>query len=166
MPYIIIPDNQMETGLVLGISIYSMAQTFAQSIKDTAYLVAEFIAAIGVGAGIIAAGIKAAAQLAYTVALAIALASLIGRFKQLLFPNIRYLNGCSAKNLIEKGCNYLGFTLSSTLLNSLVKVVILPVPLRKDKLIIGDPKNYFLLTKTGENRAAEVAKALRQGKLL
>lgn len=38
--------------------------------------------------------------------------------------------------------------------------------LRKEKLIIGDPKTYFLLTKTGELRAMEVAKALRQGKLL
>jgi len=38
--------------------------------------------------------------------------------------------------------------------------------LRKEKLIIGDPKNYFILTKTGEARAAIVSKALRQGKLL
>jgi hypothetical protein len=38
--------------------------------------------------------------------------------------------------------------------------------LRKEKLIIGDPKNYFMLTKTGEQKANEVAKILRQGKLL
>ena len=38
--------------------------------------------------------------------------------------------------------------------------------LRKDKLIIGDPKTYFILTKTGEERSATVSKALRQGKLL
>lgn len=38
--------------------------------------------------------------------------------------------------------------------------------LRNEKLIIGDPKTYFLLTKTGEEKANEVAKALRQGKLL
>ena len=38
--------------------------------------------------------------------------------------------------------------------------------LRKEKSIIGDPKTYFLLTKNGEIKAAQVAKALRQGKLL
>ncbi len=38
--------------------------------------------------------------------------------------------------------------------------------LRNEKLILGDPKNYFILTKAGEARAAAVAKILRQGKLL
>lgn len=38
--------------------------------------------------------------------------------------------------------------------------------LRDEKLIIGDPKTYFILTKTGEEKAAVVYKALRQGKLL
>lgn len=38
--------------------------------------------------------------------------------------------------------------------------------LRKEKLIIGDPKTYFLLTEAGEKKVAQIAKALRQGKLL
>ena len=38
--------------------------------------------------------------------------------------------------------------------------------LRIEKLIIGDSKTYFMLTNSGENKAASVAKALRQGKLL
>lgn len=38
--------------------------------------------------------------------------------------------------------------------------------LRNEKLIIGDPKTYFVLTKSGEKRAAVVSKVLRQGKLL
>lgn len=38
--------------------------------------------------------------------------------------------------------------------------------LRKEKLIIGDPKTYFILTKSGEEEAAQIAKTLRQGKLL
>ena len=38
--------------------------------------------------------------------------------------------------------------------------------LRNEKLIIGDPKTYFMLTKTGEQRASAVLKALRQGRLL
>jgi len=38
--------------------------------------------------------------------------------------------------------------------------------LRNEKLIIGDPKTYFVLTDAGEAKAAVVSKALRQGKLL
>ena len=38
--------------------------------------------------------------------------------------------------------------------------------LRDEKLIIGDPKTYFILTKSGEEKAAAVSKTLRQGKLL
>ena len=38
--------------------------------------------------------------------------------------------------------------------------------LRNEKLIIGDPKTYFILTKDGEGKATVVSKILRQGKLL
>ncbi|KKQ18600.1 MAG: hypothetical protein US31_C0003G0029 [Berkelbacteria bacterium GW2011_GWA1_36_9] len=38
--------------------------------------------------------------------------------------------------------------------------------LRNEKLIIGDPKTIFMLTKEGVKKAAEIEKALRQGKLL
>ena len=38
--------------------------------------------------------------------------------------------------------------------------------LRSEKLIIGDSTTYFKLTNLGEEKAAIVAKALRQGKLL
>ena len=38
--------------------------------------------------------------------------------------------------------------------------------LRKERLIIGDPKTYFLLTSAGKKRAGEIARKLKQGKLL
>jgi hypothetical protein len=38
--------------------------------------------------------------------------------------------------------------------------------LRNEKLIIGDTKTYFILTKEGEEKAVVVSKILRQGKLL
>lgn len=38
--------------------------------------------------------------------------------------------------------------------------------LRKEKLIIGDPKSFFILTDTGVKRAVMIDKNLRQGKLL
>ena len=133
IPFFVIPENIFEQQLVLGISIFSMVQTFEQGVKDTAFLIAEFIAAVQVGAQIIAAGIKAAAQLAYTIALGIALLKLSQNFFNLIFPKVRYLNACKVNELISKGCQHLGFTLQSNLLASLDKLTILPVPLRKDK---------------------------------
>ena len=38
--------------------------------------------------------------------------------------------------------------------------------LRKEKLIIGDPKSYFKLTDGGIKKAVQIDKILRQGKLL
>ncbi len=38
--------------------------------------------------------------------------------------------------------------------------------LRDEKLIIGDPKTYFILTEKGEEKASLISKRLRQGKLL
>ena len=38
--------------------------------------------------------------------------------------------------------------------------------LRNEKLIVGDPKTYFILTALGEEKALNVSKILRQGKLL
>jgi len=38
--------------------------------------------------------------------------------------------------------------------------------LRNEKLIIGDPKTIFMLTKKGEKKASNIFRALRQGKLL
>lgn len=38
--------------------------------------------------------------------------------------------------------------------------------LRNEKLIIGDPKTIFMLTKEGQKKAEEIYKSLRQGKLL
>lgn len=38
--------------------------------------------------------------------------------------------------------------------------------LRDEKLVVGDPKSYFLLTKAGEKKAEEISKILKQGKLL
>jgi hypothetical protein len=38
--------------------------------------------------------------------------------------------------------------------------------LRDAKLIIGHPKTYFMLTKSGERRAEAISKTLKQGRLL
>jgi hypothetical protein len=57
------------------------------------------------------------------------------------------MKGCKLKNLVERGCDYLGYTLQSDLLQSLSNLVVLPVPLQTDNSIFF-VKNGFGQTKT------------------
>ena len=135
VPYVIIPDNQLELGLTLSLGIYSMTVATIQAIKDTSFLIAEAAAAIS-GASIalaISATAKAIIQLAYTTALVIALIQLTQRFRDLIFPKIRYFQGVNVKELLSQSCANLGFSFESTLLDSLDGLTICPTPLVKDK---------------------------------
>lgn len=132
VPYVIIKENQTEIGVMLALAIFSMTQATIQAVKDLANIGAEFTAALALSpAHAISAGIKLIAQIIYTTALVVALIQLLNDFKELLFPNIRYYLACKVKDLIQVGCQNLGFTLSSTLLDSLSGLTVLPVPLQK-----------------------------------
>lgn len=69
-----------------------------------------------------------AIQVIYVASLLIAITEMAIRLFSLIFPKVRNLLGCKVKDLIEQGCNYLGFSLDSTLLST-ENWTILPVPL-------------------------------------
>jgi len=147
VPYVIIKDDQVAVGLTLGVSLYVMTQQTINAIQQTATLTAAFIQAVTPNAtvpplpplgAILALAIQLAAQIAYTAALLIATVKLAQQFFELIFPKVRYYDACKVKELISKGCQYLGYTFSSTLLDSLPGLTILPVPLVKQKGSIFD----------------------------
>jgi hypothetical protein len=147
VPYVIIKDDQVALGLTLGVSLYVMTQQTINAIQQTAALTAAFIQAVTPNAtipplpplgAIFALAIQLAAQIAYTAALLIATVKLAQQFFELIFPKVRYYDACKVKELISKGCQYLGYTFTSTLLDSLPGLTILPVPLVKQKGSIFD----------------------------
>jgi len=142
IPYVIIKDNQLEVGLSLGISIFVLTKELIQNIQALAQLVAAFVASLGVSGssfGLIASlALQVLAQLAYTIAILIALLKLAQSFFELIFPKVRYFQASKVKELILKGCQYLGFGFDSTLLNSISGLTLLPVPLVKEKDSIFD----------------------------
>lgn len=139
IPYLIIKDNVRGEAITLSLTFLVMVQATYQAIKDTAFMVAEFIQAIDLAPGhLVGAGIKLAAQLVYTIALIIALIKLAQELRELIFPKVRYFKAQSYKNLIEKGCNYLGYQLQSTVLDTYKDLVVLGVPLLKAKENIFD----------------------------
>ncbi len=142
IPYLIIPDNQAELGITLSIATYMMTKESIQSTKDLVTATRDLIEATTFNAGvppappvgeIISLSLAVAAQTAYTVSVYVALLKLARQMFELLFPKVRYNQGCTIKDLIQKGCEYLGYSLDSTLLDEWSKLTIMPVPLIKEK---------------------------------
>ena len=141
VPYVLIRDNQAEVGLTLSISLYVMTKELISAIKDLAIATADFINAFTPNAGapsfdtgdIIALGLKAVAQLVYTAAILVALIKLAQQLFDILFPKLRYYKACKVKELLSKGCQYLGYSFQSTLLDGISGLTILPVPIVKEK---------------------------------
>lgn len=147
IPYLIVPDNQLEAGISLSLATYVMTKEAIQSTKDLVTATRDLIEALTPNASIppvppigeiISLSLAVVGQLAYTIAVYSALIKLAQQMFELIFPKVRYYKGAKVKELIEKGCNYLGYYLDSTLLNSLDNLTIMPVPLTKQKKGIFD----------------------------
>ena len=147
IPYLIIPENQAELGLSLSISLYVMTKEGIQAVKDLVTATRDFIEAVSPNIGIppvppvgeiISLGLALAAQIAYTIAVLNAIKKLAEDMFELVFPKKRKYKGVTIKELINQGCQYLGYTLNSTLLNDYNNLTIMPVPLVKEKKSIFD----------------------------
>ena len=142
IPYLIVPDNIPEIGLNLSIALFVMTKEGIQAFKDLSTAISNLIKAVTPNVGIppvpplgeiISLALTVAAQLAYTIAIVIAIKKLAEQMFQLIFPKIRYYLGSTIRELIEKGCDYLGFTLESDLLFENRNLTLMPVPLLKEK---------------------------------
>lgn len=143
VPYLIVRDNLEESFVQLAISTYLMTKELIQAAKDLGTAITDFIqATVGspvppLGA-VISLGIKVIIQAAYTAAVFIAVGELASQLIQVYFPSVRYLRACKVKELISKGCQFLGYQFQSNLLDNFSGATILPVPLVKEKLSIFD----------------------------
>jgi len=142
LPYLIIPENQVEIGLTLSLAIYSLTREAIQATRDLVSATEKLIRAVTPNVSlvpvpplgeIIALSVAVVAQLAYTLAIYVALVKLVSQLQELIFPKVRFYKGATIKELIKKGCEYLGYSLDSNLLNSWDKLTIMPVPLTKGK---------------------------------
>lgn len=146
VPYIIIKDNQAELAITLAISLYSLTDALITAVKDTAEMIGNLVSGtipnLGVTptfpiGNVIAYVLKTLAQVIYTAALLLAVVDLSTQLFALIFPPVRNLRAAKIKELMKKGCDYLGYTFESTLLDQYPGYTILPVPL------IPNRKSYF-----------------------
>lgn len=142
VPYIIIKDNQAEMAISLAITLFLMVKEAIDATKQVITSISDLIGSItpNVGAGvtmdigdIITQVIKIIFQLTYLALLLAAIVNLSKQLFEILFPKVRYFNACKAKELLKVGCQYLGYNFSSTLLDSLPGLTILPKPLKKQQ---------------------------------
>lgn len=138
-PYVIVKDNQLELGLMLSLSTYSLTRELIQSVKDLATTISQGIQASTPNAGvppsidlgdIIAFALNLAAQIIYIAALVYALIDLIRQLMELIFPKVRYFKVNTVEYLLKTGIEYLGYNFSSTLIQNEYKfLTVVPVPL-------------------------------------
>jgi hypothetical protein len=138
-PYVIVKDNQLELGLMLSLSTYSLTRELIQSIKDLVTTISQTIQAATPSTGtgvvidigdIIALVLNIAAQIVYIAALVIALIDLIKQLIELIFPKVRYFKVNTVEYLLKTGIEYLGYQFSSTLISTEYKfLTVVPVPL-------------------------------------
>lgn len=152
--YVVIPITKGGYLISLGIATYSLTQQLIVSVEQTVdqtTILIEAATPIGISpnwGAIITASLKLAAIIAYTLAITIALIKLATEIINLIFPKVRQFKGIKYKRLIEKGCEYLGYTFQSNFLDSLPNLSILPVPLVPsnqsffDTIFIGNTLNF------------------------
>jgi len=147
IPYIIVKDNAVELAISLGISLYVMTRELIdQTIALTENIGQIFdgsLPNIGVPpsfdtGGIVMIVLNVLLQIVVIALLLVAIVKMAEQFFELLFPKIRYYQGAKVKELIKKGCEYLGYQFQSNLLDGLPGLTICPVPLIKDKDSIWD----------------------------
>lgn len=138
--YVVIAPDQLPYFISLAFGIFNLAQELVNAVKESVDASTELIkAVVPVGApipgpdwgAIIIVAIRTISRIIWTLLIIIALIKLIVEMINIVFPQIRQFKACTVKRLVEKGCAHLNYTLSSTLLNSLDKLVICPVPLKE-----------------------------------
>jgi hypothetical protein len=140
--YVIIPEGQANYFISLMLATFALSQEIAKAVDEIQQSIADLIkASIPVGlpipapdiGAIVVAAIKLAARVAYAIFIVIALIKLLTEIINVIFPVIRQFKAIKVKTLFEKSCAFLGYSVSSTLLNSLTPLTILPVPLKSKK---------------------------------
>ena len=142
VPYFVIKDNQVELAISLFITIYVLTKETIEAAKELVEAIKDVIQACTPNVGvppsvntgaIITAVLMAAARLVYFAALLVALLAMASKLFVLFFPIKYNLLGCKVKELLSKGCGYLGYTFESNLLDAIPQATILPVPLVRDR---------------------------------
>jgi hypothetical protein len=152
VPYVInyVPDGVQL--MIISLSAFMMTKELIENVYALSEAGADLANALtpSVGLGVVydlgdvvLISLKLIARLAYTVAIIIAIKNLIEELFNQLMPEKRFYLGMSFKKMMEKGCNYLGLSLRSSILDDIENDVHIPIKSGSEngKPDVGYPSN-------------------------
>jgi len=137
--YQVLPNDATGQALTCSITLFSIGVSIGQQIKEIAETAKEFSSAVAyapfaVQGKALEAGIKLVIQIAFVAVLVYQALKLIQRMVELVLPKVRYFNVCTFLDLLQKGCQQLGYGFKSSILEGDYKnMVLLPVPRNKER---------------------------------
>jgi len=115
VPYIIVPDNVEVHTIITTITILSLSYQLYQAGFELAKSIAAFLDVLGTG--LLTAIAQLVAVIIFFALTVIALITAITDLKELVFPTLREFKCFRDVDLIRKGCEMLGYTLESSVLD-------------------------------------------------
>lgn len=120
-PYLVEPESDFIELALLGITIFLMLDQLATAIKNIAKDISSIAGELAGGlTGALGAVIIAVAYLVieiiYAVLIIIYLKNLIQELIENLISPVRYFKGVTLRTLMEKGCQYIGYSFQSSII--------------------------------------------------
>ena len=130
--------DQLGRSITLSLAIYSLSVAIAQQVKELSEVTKEFVSIAGYGFSaigkIIEAGLKLVLTTIFLAVLVYQAYKLIQALIEINFPKTRYLKGSKILDLLKAGCDHLGYSFKSSILeNEYKNLMVLPIPLNKTK---------------------------------
>jgi hypothetical protein len=135
-PYLIVKDDLAIQTIVISLTIFSLTTELIRTVKAIANLGAEVA---NVPFGTITAVINAVVLVVYLLSLVIAIIQFIQQLVALYFPRLRYLKAISDYDLVRLSCEYLGYQLQSSLIESLSDWYTVGIPIERSQ----NRKSFF-----------------------
>lgn len=142
VPYFVVQDDQISKAITLGITTFVMTQEAIRQYNSVAESINDIIKAVtpSTGAGVVidwgdvfVLSLRALFKIIIFALLVIALIKLATQLFVLLFPPKRKLLATKFSELLNKGCEYLGYQFESTIFQDQPNWSLLPVPLIKER---------------------------------
>jgi hypothetical protein len=139
VPYIVKAVNTELELATLGFFAYQITSDLVDIISELVRVIGDVANGIGADPTDLAYAIAMAAMLLIKIsAYVVALVNLIKRIKELVYPELRYRKAVSFKELIVKGCNHLGYSVESSLLDEISQFYYQGIPQNKTDLSFFD----------------------------
>jgi|9_EtaG_2_1085328.scaffolds.fasta_scaffold07654_3 hypothetical protein len=129
VPYLVIPDNIQALSVITSVTVLSLSYQLYNAAKQIVDVVSEAFNPLNVAVFVA----QLAALVAFFAITLLALIQAVLDLKELIFPQLRRLKAYRDVDLIRRGCEFLGYTLDSTVLDlELQYMYTMGVPLAED----------------------------------